>query len=140
MEQARSGQPMTPSSLRELAEKAMPGPWFLREGDALTIWSNTEGVAKAFWADDAPFLAAANPLAILGLLDRIQALEGALVPFAEQADAYEPDDPDHLRDWPGFTIADFRRARALLSPPGLGNEDDVVSRDHDHSTCTALEK
>jgi len=50
---------------------------------------------------------------------RIAELEAALMPFAEQAERYDPDEGDDLQsawDSGGITIGDLRRARAVLNP------------------------
>lgn len=71
-------------------------------------------------AANAAFIAAANPQAILTLLDRIAGLKEALRPFAKIADAiaYAADKPDDVaiygHNLTFVTYGDFRRARAAL--------------------------
>jgi hypothetical protein len=71
-------------ALRELAEKATPGPWIAMTGGAQTIWADHRraiavmcGARKR--ADherdaNAQWIVAANPTALLALLDHIEAL------------------------------------------------------------------
>lgn len=76
-------KPLNPASeLRGLAEAATPGPWTVEEGDYSLCYvaGNHKGdlhdaVAEMVIPDDAAYIAAANPQAILGLLDRIAELE-----------------------------------------------------------------
>jgi hypothetical protein len=76
---------MTPDELRTLAEAAMPGPW--EDGDiepgavlhkgSVIFWVLSVGNADDS-ARDAAYIAAANPTAILALLDERDALRAAL--------------------------------------------------------------
>jgi hypothetical protein len=94
---------MTPTSdtdLRVLAEAATPGPW--RHSGA-TVWAplnqddptDYSGEAVAFIptlgdefdADDAAWIAAADPTTILALIDRLQRVETALRDLVEAGDA-----------------------------------------------------
>ena len=65
-------------NLKRLAEAATPGPWFTETGG---IYNATRGYMITPTGDsdqdrtDAAFIAAANPLAVLALLDRIDELE-----------------------------------------------------------------
>lgn len=71
-------------ALRELAEKATPGAWgkdgvyvctTITAGE--TIYVQTwDAVAESHQESNAQFIAAANPAAILALLDEIKTLEG----------------------------------------------------------------
>lgn len=129
---------MTETELRKLAEAATPGPWEATDG---VVWIDTreqvccgrgyqeccgepdviggqEKVADTN-ASDAAFIAAANPTAVLALLDELTALRAkvksqaeALRPFAAEAKRYEPNEGDNdLKAWSSqFTIGDLRRA------------------------------
>lgn len=85
-------------TLREVAEKATPGPWvagivprprawdraFVRsvtdfpDGGRITTYPATCEASTLDNAANAAHIAAANPQALLSLLDRIEELEGAL--------------------------------------------------------------
>ena len=79
------------SDLRKLAEAATPGPWVTTErawpeqvgccplvGRPYSIHrSDNNNVAAASTLEDAAFIAAASPTAVLALLDRIEELEAA---------------------------------------------------------------
>jgi len=73
------------AALRAAAEKATPGPWRARstiydhmiagiaaKGAIAEIWNGERGM------EDARYIAAANPAAVLSLLDRLARVEAAL--------------------------------------------------------------
>lgn len=75
---------MTNDELRRLAEAATPGPWVVTGLPAAYVYAQIENeddnpddveVAGVGRFQDALFIAAANPAAVLALLDRIAALE-----------------------------------------------------------------
>lgn len=76
---------MTTERLRELAVRATKGPWEVRrypgfEGKGEWFWIQGDGggnLADDLEADDAAYIAAANPTAILSLLDELDALRKA---------------------------------------------------------------
>ena len=80
---------MTPAGrnkIRKLAETATPGPWQTR-GLIVTRVANDEYIAGCNYARDLLFIAAANPAAMLSLLDHIDTLEAinsALRAFADE--------------------------------------------------------
>ena len=85
-------------ALRDLAEDATPGPW---HGDAADgdVWmlGNRERICRTFsqaYHRDAPYIAAASPTAVLGLLDRLAVAEAALTWIASGAAFDGADDPE----------------------------------------------
>lgn len=83
---------MTPSTVRlkQLAEAATPGPWFLSMSNQVvrTLDPEPKAIAK-FVEDDIPnaqFISAANPEAVLGLIARIENLEAALKALSDRHD------------------------------------------------------
>ena len=93
-------------TLREVAEKATPGPWvagivprprawdraFVRsvtdfpDGGRITTYPATCEASTLDNAANAAHIAAANPQALLSLLDRIEELEGALTALQGERD------------------------------------------------------
>ena len=88
--------------LRKLAEAATPGPWEADGGEISQHWSRPEpwreiigtrvacgsycygGTAQGVErTEDAEFIAAANPAAVLGLLDQLDAAEAKLAAVRE---------------------------------------------------------
>jgi TRAP-type mannitol/chloroaromatic compound transport system substrate-binding protein len=130
------------TDLRKAAEAATPGPWKTHLIDDTTIVSDRVDVATTCDSSnversdsynndfermeaDAAYIAAANPQAILALLDerdaltaRVAALEAenkklreTLKPFAEEAQKYKPDEHDKDTAWDSLpTIGDLRQA------------------------------
>lgn len=118
--------------LRELAEKATPGPWtalFVFGSSDLPVsicretgrTINIAGVEcpdndyicevhseAANPAPDFRFIAAANPQAIIELLDRLERYEKALIEFADYDNQYEP----NMVCWPASDY--MRKAREAL--------------------------
>lgn len=93
---------MTETELRKLAEAATPGPWVTMDG-VHSLWIDApekgQHIADVFrhiknqpnGFPNAAFIAAANPTAVLALLDeltalraKVKALEDALAPFAKE--------------------------------------------------------
>lgn len=113
---------MTHDELRKLAEAATPGPWTIHfglEGDVLVkrhgIYVNVAAAHDKPKAN-AAYIAAANPQTVLGLLDRIAALE-ELNGLAREYDAADDDafwEPPH----PIFEMAEvmdiLRKRHAAL--------------------------
>ncbi len=124
---------MTTDTLRKLAEAATPGPWRkdLGDGNEMRFVSvdDANGVPIVMMDDfleengwtldqsSIDFIAAANPTAVIALLDEIDALQAkvkrqaeALKPFASK---YRPEmnwsDDMKIAGTP-FTYGDFRRA------------------------------
>ena len=110
---------MTLTEFRALAERATPGPWSAyKDSDGFggydwTVGEDIEKVAQHLEKDDAAWIAAASPTAIIALIDRLEGselslrvvtdrleeAEDALRPFADAVsnpDA-EVDDNDYLR-------------------------------------------
>lgn len=86
--------------LRRLAQEATPGPWEVEEdGDWDEAWCQWHRVGKLDMAGaklnkDTRFIAAADPAAVLALLERIEALEkwqDDAVRLYEQGDRYVAD-------------------------------------------------
>lgn len=97
--------------LREIAEAATAGPWYAHDfgrghgGWQIHFYTDPErkigrilaralnfpqtGADTTQAAANAAFIAAANPQAVLELLDRVEGLERALEPFARFLDALE---------------------------------------------------
>lgn len=64
------------SRLRALAEAAGSEQWHLSKyGSVMDVTNNFEIVPAEMASDDKAFIAAANPAAIIALLDRLEALE-----------------------------------------------------------------
>jgi len=77
--------------LRKLAEAATPGPWMVQQYSThvgFSVWADGRGCIAERWYDitqakpygdeiggNAAFIAAANPAAVLSLLDRLDAAE-----------------------------------------------------------------
>lgn len=74
--------------LRELAEKATPGPWDAFSGERFgDVLSDPDGDGARFViceqsGSDAPYIAACDPQTILALLDRLDRYEAALRKYA----------------------------------------------------------
>lgn len=64
--------------LRELAEKASPGPWFHTGGTHIREKSGSNYVCDSYGEKDRDFIEAANPATILALLDEIESLQHTL--------------------------------------------------------------
>lgn len=63
------------ADLRRLAEAATPGPWEQSEGGMyVDVVDDDSQVAEVIRRADAAFIAAANPAAVLALLDEIERL------------------------------------------------------------------
>ena len=97
---------ITKKDLRELAEKATRGPWWIdshghrmsSEGGMTTVFIADDRMGKAtrhpetgnlsHWPNDwdASFIASANPKTIIGLLDEIEALEAECDTLRQQID------------------------------------------------------
>jgi hypothetical protein len=71
-----------PKELRELAQKATPGPWYVSAPAEQTVWYDIKdrrypiADTSGGFTDDgnAEFIAAANPAVVLSLLDEIDML------------------------------------------------------------------
>lgn len=88
------------AKLKELAEAATPGPWTINEKDPdvlyeIEIGANAQGgyiEQKPYYpmapelVEDARFIAAANPAAVLELIEQLEFAEGMLAGFKEQRD------------------------------------------------------
>lgn len=110
-------------ALRELAEKATPGPWVRGNGNDVSV---SESGDEAYWeweeagpaqfhdargqqaSADADFCAAANPATVLALLDEIEALRTCLAETAGVAVTmlYESHKADTLKE---FSIEELSR-------------------------------
>lgn len=75
---------MTDKELRELAEKATPGPWKKQGpntivGEKASCEALRKYIGNTFldgnWSADAEYIAAANPAKIIELLDRVEKAE-----------------------------------------------------------------
>lgn len=74
--------------LRALAEAATPGPW-TDEVPGMIHQSSTPGyIGTAEHPEDRAFIAAANPTAVLALLDRVEAAEAAVERVRALADSW----------------------------------------------------
>ena len=90
------------TTLRRLAEAATPGPWYLHTSDDTLVSSESGEIVQAqgeymieyaSMEADAAYIAAANPQAILALLDRLErqsALCAAMAKWLHWSDL--PDD------------------------------------------------
>lgn len=69
---------------------------------------------------NAAYIAAANPTTILSLITRLRDAEAALKPFADAAEAYEPEEgDDKYPAWAhDFPIGALRQARRALEGDG----------------------
>lgn len=127
------------AALLNAAEKATPTEWHYSRkhedapihGPSYEIGSAIRGVAGQMHVHDAAYIVAAQPSTILqvcadrkALLDRIEALEKALRPFASLVpaafdDGYEDADCVNLHSQHGpvavLRVIDFRLARTTLS-------------------------
>lgn len=124
------------TALEALAKAATEGPWFIHDfseiGGAVTVSCDhpaTITVAtmhRAMTAElaeqqaNAAYIAAAHPAAVLDLIARVRALEGALRPFADAAAEISENKPDWLNLF-GFytintklTVGDLRLAAAAI--------------------------
>ncbi len=74
------------TKLRELAQKATPGPWYVSAPAEQTVWYDIKdrrypiADTSGGFTDDgnAEYVAAANPAVVLSLLDEIDAKEGTI--------------------------------------------------------------
>lgn len=81
--------------LRELASKATPGPWRTEQANSYKRWLVIGSMSShVMYPHDAAFIAAANPAAVLALLDRLEAAERV----CEAVDGLVDDDRP-LREW-----------------------------------------
>ncbi|MBW8259144.1 ead/Ea22-like family protein [Pseudomonas aeruginosa] len=158
-------------NLKELAERATPGPWSAawEEGDD-TAWSNLFPVIQAgngevvignegFYTDleqdkaNATFCAAANPQAILGLIDEVERLEAELSQCASALPGtYYMDPPDggnvSIPEQIRRMAKDAARYRWLIAsawyvgPEPKGDTEAVSWHDHNdtmHGVTTAID-
>jgi hypothetical protein len=119
--------------LRELADKATPGPWKVSSNLAKLAGDFFLQIIGPRWIcmimddcekseEDAAFIAAANPQTIIALCERVEKLEAVLKPFAEYCNGRTsdlfPDDQNITLGSPmarkQLTIGDCRLARAAL--------------------------
>lgn len=131
---------MTPdehAKLRELAEKATPGPWGLTYGpnERTRLWSDADGYTDDVIAldpttergkphPDMAFIAAVDPSTLLALLDALDAARAKLhaVELARDSipDTQEPDiademaHPDAGTHWRAGWMSAMKHARYLL--------------------------
>lgn len=133
---------MTAAELRALAEKATPGKWTIRRDEPETfnpraLIRNLLCVEKSgpvaevcapagrYWPErcdaNAVYLMAAQPSAVLALLDRIAWLESALRPFVDaSADLSDLEDAStvsivgEVTIIESMTVGQFRAARAAM--------------------------
>jgi hypothetical protein len=63
-------------ALREAAEKATKGEWFVAHDDE--VWGGNDHLALVGDASNRAYIVAAQPRAVLALLDEIERLRGAL--------------------------------------------------------------
>ncbi|EPN4461344.1 ead/Ea22-like family protein [Pseudomonas aeruginosa] len=157
--------------LKELAERATPGPWSAawEEGDD-TAWPNLFPVIQAgngevvignegFYTDleqdkaNATFCAAANPQAILGLIDEVERLEEELSQCASALPGtYYMDPPDggnvSIPEQIRRMAKDAARYRWLIAsawyvgPEPMGDTEAVSWHDHNdtmHGLTTAID-
>lgn len=157
--------------LKELAERATPGPWSAawEEGDD-TAWPNLFPVIQAgngevvignegFYTDleqdkaNATFCAAANPQAILGLIDEVERLEEELSQCASALPGtYYMDPPDggnvSIPEQIRRMAKDAARYRWLIAsawyvgPDPEGDTEAVSWHDHNdtmHGVTTAID-
>ncbi len=76
--------------LRKLAEAATPGPWRFSP-NAHDGWSQFALISTSWWTvEDMTYIAAANPQAVLALLDRLDAMEAALIDIAMEGGCLRP--------------------------------------------------
>ena len=98
---------MTDDELRRLAEAATPGPWKVERDDPSPDVHDATGsvIATTMHSDlsrmedghNAAFIAAANPAAVLALLDRLRAAEAGWQPIeTAPREPYEIDVPMEL--------------------------------------------
>lgn len=80
--------------LRRLAEAAIPDDWF--KGGDLRYSDDKTGEVHGLNVEDERFIAAANPAAILSLLDELDSLHGA-IDSPDEITAVPADDYDTLR-------------------------------------------
>ncbi len=159
------------NKLKELAERATPGPWYAvwEEGDD-TAWPNLFPVIQAgngevvignegFYTDleqdkaNATFCAAANPQAILGLIDEVERLEEELSQCASALPGtYYMDPPDggnvSIPEQIRRMAKDAARYRWLIAsawyvgPEPEGDTEAVSWHDHNdtmHGVTTAID-
>ena len=88
-----------PTELRRLAEAATPGPWRTSKADDTAIMSFDNDVAHTVgiyeveaetMEADAAYIAAANPAAILALLDRLARVETLVAQCKATLEAMPP--------------------------------------------------
>jgi hypothetical protein len=118
--------------LRELAEKARPGPWRYSAEDGALYYDRNERAAPDFLSccnlddDTMEYVAAANPTAVLELLDRLEALRAALEQIAVGS---PPDDwdPYDTGGWGGYDFPGYgqRGAPDYVDAPDDSNYGDM---------------
>ena len=102
--------------LRKLAEAATPGPWSTAAFQLVIDVARRIDVGMCGHRDDAAFIAAANPAAVLGLLDQLDAAEAKLAAVWElhsPARWYDEfcDDPSCEQEHVEINVADLYHAR-----------------------------
>ena len=101
--------------LRKLAEAATPGPWSTAAFQLVIDVARRIDVGMCGHRDDAAFIAAANPAAVLGLLDQLDAAEAKLAAVRElhsPARWYDEfcDDPSCEQEHVEINVADLYHA------------------------------
>lgn len=100
--------------LRELAEKANPGPWIEKRDpfdvERIHVVDQDDEIICSVRGTtrNSYFIATANPQAIIELLDRLERYEKALIEFADYDNQYEP----NMVCWPASDY--MRKAREAL--------------------------
>ena len=73
---------MTLTEFRALAERATPGRWHVSPDDATEVRTDNHPtcpmVAETYNADDAAWIAAASPTAVIALIERLERAEAAI--------------------------------------------------------------
>lgn len=121
------------TKLKELAERATPGPWRTGDGEESLpdCVLSGEFVICEHTGDDVDFIAAANPQAILGLISRLERAEveleacAAALPYTNYMDPPDGGDvsvPEQLRRM----AKDAARYRWLRSLPRHARHDDLL--------------
>lgn len=84
--------PTDPDKLEALARAATPGEWFIYKATPWQIHDKDKLVATARHKNNAAYIAAANPAAILALIERVRVAETALADVRDTCDGHEDAD------------------------------------------------
>ena len=106
---------MNIEGLKRLAEAATPGPWYDRAGVLRGTGGGIKPIATIYNGLNSPYIAAANPAAILELISQRDELLAALKDAREM-----------VRDWAGYASPYFQEKHDIDGD--LKKLDDAITK------------